>query len=83
MSLRHWKATMEYAKTRGILHVMRTLGHKNIKNTLIYMHLIEGLRDDEYICKVARTPEEIASLIEAVFEYVCEQGENKFFKKRK
>jgi hypothetical protein len=28
---RHWKATMEYHKTKDILHVMRLLGHKNIK----------------------------------------------------
>ncbi|MEM2593341.1 MAG: tyrosine-type recombinase/integrase [Candidatus Bathyarchaeia archaeon] len=44
-TIRHWKATMEYAKTRDILHVMKVLGHKNIKNTLIYTHLVEGLRE--------------------------------------
>ena len=32
-ALRHWKATMEYYKTKDILYVMRLLGHKNIKNT--------------------------------------------------
>ncbi|MEM1507887.1 MAG: hypothetical protein QW294_05475 [Candidatus Bathyarchaeia archaeon] len=74
---------MEYAKTRDILHVMRLIGHKNIKNTLVYMHLVEGLKDDEYICKVARTPEEIAQLIEAGFEYVCEHEGLKFFRRRK
>jgi integrase len=35
-TFRHWKATMEYHKTKDILHVIRILGHKNIKNTLIY-----------------------------------------------
>lgn len=30
-TFRHWKATMEYARTRDIIHVMRLLGHKNIK----------------------------------------------------
>ena len=35
-TFRHWKATMEYHKTKDILHVMRLLGHKNIKNTLVY-----------------------------------------------
>ncbi|MEM3479679.1 MAG: hypothetical protein QW702_00100 [Candidatus Bathyarchaeia archaeon] len=74
---------MEYAKTRDILHVMRLIGHKNIKNTLVYMHLVEGLKDDKYICKVARTPEEIAQLIEAGFEYVCEHEGLKFFRRRK
>lgn len=82
-TIRHWKATIEYAKTRDILHVMKVLGHRNIKNTLIYTHLVEGLRDDEFVCKVAKTPEEIAQLIEAGFEYVCEHDGLKFFRKRK
>jgi len=38
-TFRHWKATMEYHRTRDIIHVMQLLGHKNIKNTLIYVHL--------------------------------------------
>jgi len=32
-TFRHWKATMEYHKTKAILHVMKVLGHKNINNT--------------------------------------------------
>jgi integrase len=28
-TLRHWKATMECRKTKGIPHVMKLLGHKN------------------------------------------------------
>jgi len=82
-TLRHWKATMEYAKTKDLLHVMKILGHKSIKNTLIYTHLVKGLKEDEFICKVARTPEEIASLIETGFEYICEHDGLKFFRKRK
>ena len=38
-TLRHFKATMEYHKTKDILHVMQLLGHKNIRNTLVYTHL--------------------------------------------
>jgi integrase len=34
-TFRHWNATMEYHKTKDILHVMRLLGHRNIQNTLI------------------------------------------------
>jgi integrase len=33
-TLRHWKATTEYHKTKDILHVMQLLGHKKIQNTL-------------------------------------------------
>jgi integrase len=39
-TLRHFKATMEYRKTRDILHVMAVLGHKNIRNILVYTHLV-------------------------------------------
>lgn len=74
---------MEYAKTRDILHVMKVLGRKNTKNTLVYTHLVEGLKEDEYVCRVARTPNEIAKLIEAGFEYICEHEGLKFFRKRK
>jgi len=35
------------------------------------------------ICKIARKPEEIAKLIEAGFEYICEHDGLKFFRKRK
>ncbi|MCS7120592.1 MAG: tyrosine-type recombinase/integrase [Nitrososphaerota archaeon] len=81
-TLRHWKATMEYAKTRDILHVMKTLGHKSLKNTLIYTQLTKNENEDDFVCKVAKTPKEIADLIEAGFEYVCEQDGLKFFRKR-
>jgi len=46
---------MEYHKTKDILYVMRLLGHKNIKNTLIYTQLIEFEEDDGFVCKVAKT----------------------------
>ena len=84
-TLRHWKATMEYYKTKDILHVMQVLGHKNIKNTLIYTHLAKniGVEEDEYISKVAKTVEEVRSLVEAGFEYVCEIDGFKVFRKRK
>lgn len=81
-TFRHWKATMEYAKTKDILHVMRVLGHKNIKNTLVYTQLV-NLNDDEYVCKTARTVEEASSLIEAGFEYVTDVEGVKLFRKRK
>jgi integrase len=82
-TLRHWKATMEYHKTKDILHVMQMLGHRNIKNTLIYTQLINNEGDDEYICKAAKTIEQAAELIEAGFEYVCEIDGVKLFRKRK
>ncbi|MEM2926617.1 MAG: tyrosine-type recombinase/integrase [Candidatus Bathyarchaeia archaeon] len=82
-TLRHWKATMEYAKTKDILYVMQLLGHRSIKNTLVYTQLIKNAKEDEYVCKVARTPAEIQEFIELGFEYVCQKEDLAFFRKRK
>ncbi len=74
---------MEYHKTKDILHVMQMLGHRNIKNALIYTQLISFEGENEYICKVAKTVERAAELIEAGFEYVCDIDGTKLFRKRK
>jgi len=82
-TLRHWKATVEYHRTKHILHVMKILGHRNIKNTLIYMQLVNFENEDERICKAARTVKEAKVLIEQGFEYVCAVEDAKLFRKRK
>jgi len=73
---------MEYHKTKDILYVMRLLGHKNIKNTLIYTQLIE-FKDDEFVCKVAKTVQEASELVENGFEFICAFEDAKLFRKRK
>ena len=84
-TLRHFKGTMLYHKTKDLLYVMQALGHKNIKNTLLYIQLEEALFQGEidYISKVAKSQGEICALIEAGFEYVTEFEGLKFFRKRK
>jgi integrase len=73
--LRHFKGTMEYHKTKDILHVMTVLGHKNIKNTLVYTHLVKFADKDEYTSKVAHSVEEACELVDKGFEYVgCING---------
>jgi len=81
-TLRHFKATMEYARTKDLLHVMNILGHKNIKNTLIYTHLVK-FSSDEYVCKVAKTLDDAMALVEAGFEYVTDMDGAKLFRKHK
>ncbi len=81
-TLRHLKATMEYHRTRDILHVMQLLGHKSIKNTLVYTHLVD-FGSDEFVCKVARTVEDAKQLVENGFEYVTDADGMKLFRKRK
>lgn len=74
---------MEYHKTKDILHVMQMLGHKNIRNTLIYTQLITS-ESDEYHSSTAKTAEEASKLVEAGFEYVCTTPEDlMLFRKRK
>jgi integrase len=81
-SLRHFKATMEYFRTKDISHVKEILGHVNINNTLVYTHLV-NFASEEFICKVAKTVEEASKLIESGFEYVIEVDGVKLFRKRK
>lgn len=64
---------------------MKSLGHKNIKNILLYVQLANVLFkniSEDFTCKVAKTPTEISELIEAGFEYV-EKDDLLYFRKRK
>jgi integrase/recombinase XerD len=85
-TFRHWKATMEYHKTKDIIHVQQMLGHKDIKSTMFYINLESALfltTTDEWTCKVAHNETEAIQLIEANFAYVNNIGELAFYKKRK
>ena len=81
-SLRHFKATMEYSRTKDILYVKELLGHVNINNTLVYTHLV-NFDSGEYVCKVARSEVEASRFIEAGFEFVCSMDGSLMFRKRK
>ena len=84
-TFRHWKATIEYHRTKDILHVKELLGHKSLKNTLRYIHLASVFSDghSDWICKVAKNLKEARELIELGFEYVTEMDGVKLFRKRK
>jgi hypothetical protein len=73
---------MEYHRTKDILHVMQLLGHKNIRNTLVYTHLV-NFETDEFVCKVAKTVEEASALVESGFDYVTDVDDLKLFRRRK
>jgi len=82
-TLRHWKATIEYHKTKDLLYVKELLGHKSIKNTLVYTHLVEFEEQDQYIVKVANTLEEFSDLLELGYNYVSDYEGFKVLRKRK
>ena len=81
-AIRHWKATMEYHRTKDLLYIKELLGHRDIKTTLIYTQLID-FEDDEYHSAVARSIEEARKLIESGFEYICTYNDVMLFRKRK
>jgi len=82
-SLRHWKATMEYHKTKDILRVKQLLGHRNINSTLVYTQLV-SFEGDEFDVKATESKKEIEELLKVGFEWV---GQDKdgfvFLRKRK
>jgi hypothetical protein len=49
----------EYHETGDILHFMQVLAPKSIKNTLIYIQLID-FKDVEFIAKVAHSDRSIS-----------------------
>jgi hypothetical protein len=70
----------------GILYVMNFLGHKSIKNTLLYVQLADAIfqeAPDEFTTRVAKTVKGTRALIEAGFDFVLEVDDLKIFRKRK
>ena len=80
--LRHFYATKLYRKTKDIVYVQRQLGHRRIRNTLKYVHLVD-VKDDEYVSATAMNLKKACELIEAGFEYVSELDIVKIFRKPK
>lgn len=71
-TLRHWKASDEYAKTRNILHVKELLGHRNINSTLVYTHLVPFDEETEsYHHATAKDDKEAGELLDQGFRYEC------------
>jgi hypothetical protein len=72
---------MEYQKTKSILQVQQMLGHRDIKNTMIYTHLI-NFEANSYISRIAKNAKGARALTEAGFEYVCTTPEGLMLFKR-
>ena len=86
-TFRHLKATMEYHRTKDIMHVQSMLGHKRINNTQIYINLEQAIfslgDNSEYTTRIAKTVRGARVLLEAGFEYVTDMDGFKIFRKRK
>jgi integrase len=85
-TFRHWKGTMEYHKTKDILHVKGVLGHKTIQSTMVYINLEAAIFQtacDEFTVRVARSLDEACRLIESGFDYVTDMEGATIFRRRR
>jgi integrase len=77
---RHFKGTMEYRRSRDIVHFRRIPGLRSISNVLRCVRLID-FHNDKCTCKVAETIE-AGALAQSGFEYVADVKDYKLFRKR-
>ena len=86
-TLRHFGATMEYHKTKDIIHVKTVLGHRNIESTMIYINIESAIflsTSNKWTCKATTNNNEATQLIENGFEYVMTTPDGlMLFRKRK
>ena len=86
-TFRHCKALREYHKTRDILHVMVTLGHRKIDTTYRYVRLYHQIykpqQPNQFITKIASNKEERIDLMNDGWSLVDKDGEDWYFKKPK
>jgi integrase len=86
-TFRHFRATLEAHRTKDPFHVQAVLRHRNISNTMKYIHLAKVLfKDDEqYISRVATNVKDACILVDAGFEYVTGEYDDggKIFRKVK
>jgi len=82
-TFRHYKGSTLYAATKDLFHVKNVLGHVNIQNTIVYIHLLAEEPDDSFIVKVANDLTEFTRLIELGFEFVTDYDGLKVLRKRK
>jgi integrase len=85
-TFRHWKATMLYHQTKDPYYVKDFLGHKELRNTEIYINIERTIFEptsDEFTVKIAEKSEEVKALLEVGFEYVCQKDNLIFLRKRK
>lgn len=81
---RHFKASIEYDKTKDLLYVKQLLGHKDLRTTLRYTQLLNIQENDEWTCKATRNTEEAMKLVEVGFNIVTTTPDGTMlFRKRK
>ena len=84
-NLRNYSGAQLYLTmpVRDPIAVMRHLRHKKLETTMHYLRAIVLDAEEEYTCRTASEPKEIAQLIENGFQYVQTIGNLHFYRKRK
>jgi integrase len=82
---RHYFGTMTMLKTGSVPFTANQLGHKEWKNTQVYVDMVAVLNqiDEEYYTAVAETPEQARKLIEQGFQKADEWEKAHIYRKRK
>jgi integrase len=57
-TFRHWKATMEYHRTKNIKYVQQMLGHRKLENTDFYTQLLNFESDEWHVAHATNLEEE-------------------------
>jgi hypothetical protein len=77
---------MLYHQTKDPYYVKDFLGHKELRNTEIYINIERTIFEptsDEFTVKIAEKSEDVKGLLEVGFEYVCQKDNLIFLRKRK
>jgi hypothetical protein len=78
---------MLYHETKDVVYVQQFLGHKDIRNTMTYINIeyaiFGGGDNGKFTVKATEKPEEVKTLLEVGFEYVCQKDNLVFLRKRK
>jgi len=86
-TLRHWKGTTLYHRTKDPLYVRDFLGHKSMKNTEKYINIERKMftdyGSDEWTVKVTAEQHEATMYLEQGFEWVGVKDNLIFLRKRK
>ena len=77
---------MLYHQTKDPYYVKDFLGHKELRNTEVYINTERAIFElgcDEFTVRIAEKPEDVKGLLEVGFEYVCQKDNLIFLRKRK
>ena len=86
-TFRHWKLTMVAHEFRDPFYVQEFAGHRDIKSTMLYIHLEKQLYQkgaaEEFHVATAKTVEDASKLVASGWEFVHEYQEVMIYRKRK